>query len=80
MRFSVRLADTPGSLAKLLALISGLKANVLHIYHDRNIRGLPIYVTHVYLEIETRSMTHVDEIAQELGKAGYEIELQSTPS
>ncbi len=44
MRFSVQLADTPGSLAKLLTLISGLKANILHIYHDRNIRGLPIYV------------------------------------
>jgi len=80
MRFSVRLADTPGSLAKLLTLISGVKANVLHIHHDRNIKGLPIYVTRVYLEIETRSLTHVDEIAHELKKAGYEIELRSTPS
>ena len=36
--------------------------------------------TRVYLEIETRSLTHVDEIAPELKKAGYEIELRSTPS
>jgi threonine dehydratase len=76
MRFRVRLADTPGSLAKLLDLISGLKANVLHIFHDRNVRGLPIYVTRVDLELETRGPAHVDEIARELNMAGYELELR----
>jgi threonine dehydratase len=76
MRFRVRLADTPGSLAKLLNLISGLKANVLHIFHDRNVRGLPIYVTRVDLELETRGPAHVDEIARELNMAGYELELR----
>ena len=76
MRFRVRLADTPGSLAKLLDLISSLKANVLHIFHDRNVRGLPIYVTRVDLELETRGPTHVDEIARELNMAGYELELR----
>ncbi len=76
MRFRVRLEDTPGSLSNLLALISGLKANVLHIYHDRNVRDLPIYVTRVYLELETRNSAHVDEIANALNKAGYETELR----
>ena len=72
MRFRVRLDDTPGSLAKLLALVSSLKANVLHIYHDRNIRELPIYDTRVDLELETRGPGHVDEIAGRLNKAGYD--------
>ncbi len=76
MRFRVRLDDTPGSLAKLLTLISALKANVLHIVHDRNVKDLPIYVSRVDLEIETRGPAHVDEITRELNMAGYELVLR----
>jgi threonine dehydratase len=76
MRIRVRLSDTPGSLSQLLIIISALKANVLHIYHDRNVRNLPIYVTHVDLELETRSHKHVEEIAQKLTIAGYDFELK----
>jgi len=76
MRIRVHLADTPGSLAQLLIIISGLKANVLHIYHDRNARNLPIYVTGVDLELETRGPDHVEEIVQKLNMAGYELKLK----
>jgi threonine dehydratase len=76
MRFRVRLDDIPGALAKLLALISGLNANVLHVHHDRNIRGLHIYDTRVDLELETRGPEHVDEIADQLNAAGYELEVR----
>ena len=76
LRVRVRLSDTPGSLSQLLIIISALKANVLHIYHDRNTRNLPIYVTHVDLELETRGHKHVEEIAQKLAMAGYDFELK----
>ena len=76
MRIRVRLTDTPGSLAQLLIIISGLKANVLHIYHDRNARNLPIYITHVDLELETRGPNHVEEIVRKLNTAGYELKLR----
>jgi threonine dehydratase len=75
IRVRVSLSDTPGSLALLLSRVADLKANVLHIYHDRNVKDLPIYVTRVDLELETRSNDHVDEIVSELGKLGYEIKL-----
>jgi threonine dehydratase len=74
MRLRVQLPDTPGSLAQLLILISGLKANVLHIFHDRNARNLPIYVTRVDLDIETRGPDHIEEIDKNLKAAGYELE------
>ena len=67
------MADIPGSLAKLLALIAQREANVLHIYHDRSGRDVPIYVTHVELELETRGPAHVAEINAALGEAGYEF-------
>ncbi len=76
MRFRVRLEDTPGSLARLLALVSALKANVLHIFHDRNVRSLPIYVTRVDLEVETRGPDHGSEIFRELNAAGYHLEVR----
>ena len=74
MRLRVLLPDTPGSLARLLKLISVLKANVLHIFHDRNARNLPIYVTRVDLDIETRGPDHIEEIDRSLKGAGYELE------
>ena len=76
MRIRVRLEDTPGSLARLLELISDLQANVLHIFHDRNVKDLPIYVTRVDLELETRGPAHIDEITRGLNAAEYELELR----
>jgi threonine dehydratase len=76
MRIRVRLTDAPGSLVQLLALISGLKANILHVYHDRRARNLPLYVTRVDLELETRGPEHVEKIAHKLNMAGYEMELR----
>jgi len=76
MRIRVRLTDAPGSLVQLLALISGLKANILNVYHDRRARNLPLYVTRVDLELETRGPDHVKKIAHKLNIAGYEMELR----
>lgn len=73
MRIRVRMRDVPGSLAGLLGLIAGLEANVLNIYHDRNVRGAPIYTTHVGLELETRGPHHIKEIEKSLTFAGYEF-------
>ena len=76
MRFGAALADSPGVLARLLDLVAGLEANVLHIHHDRNLRDLPIYYTRVELEIETRGSDHIQEISTRLRDAGYRIELR----
>ena len=76
MRFGAVLADSPGVLARMLDLVAGLKANVLHIHHDRNLRDLPIYYTRVELELETRGSGHIEEISTRLRDAGYRIELR----
>ncbi len=72
MRFEVVLDDYPGALSKLLNLVAGLGANVLHIYHDRHLRFLPIHRTIVGLEIETRGPDHVRHLAETLLDRGYE--------
>ncbi len=74
MRLSVPLADTPGSLARLLGVIARHGANVLHIYHNRSGRDLPVFLSIVELELETRNREHIEEIAYELRSGGYEIQ------
>ncbi len=73
MRVGVELRDVPGALARLLALIADRNANVLHIYHNRSRRDLPINVTVVELELETRGEAHVAEVEQALRNAGYAL-------
>jgi threonine dehydratase len=73
MRIQVQLDDTPGSLARLLALVARRKANVLHIFHDRNVMNVPLFVTSVSLELETRGACHISEVFEEIQQAGYRI-------
>ena len=73
MRIQVQLDDTPGSLARLLSLVARRKANVLHIFHDRNVMDVPLYITSVSLELETRGTHHMAEVFEEIQKAGYPI-------
>ena len=76
MRFTVWLDDEPGSLARLLELITRLHANVLDIHHARHERGMPISVSRVKIELETRDTHHIEEIREELCRAGYRIAVQ----
>ncbi|MEW5910287.1 MAG: threonine ammonia-lyase [Thermodesulfobacteriota bacterium] len=75
MRLSVILEDIPGSLASFLEHLARLKANVLHIRHDRNLSDLPFNLSRVALELETRGAEHIDEIAKTLIRQAYQIEL-----
>ncbi|MGA2026892.1 MAG: threonine ammonia-lyase [Syntrophobacteraceae bacterium] len=77
MRFSVRMDDVPGALAKLLGIIAGVKANVLQIYHNRGGAEMPIYQSRVELEIETRNFEHIREIEAVLNQTGYHLELRA---
>ncbi|MHC1742701.1 MAG: threonine ammonia-lyase [Syntrophobacteraceae bacterium] len=74
MRFGVTLPDTPGSLHRMLGTVAALKANVLHIHHDRSGGHLPIHLTRVMLEVETRGHDHIRDLLETLKQAGYEAQ------
>lgn len=71
MRVKLNLSDIPGSLSALLSLIAELKANILHIYHDRDVQDMPVNMTSVELELETRGPDHINKIKESLHKFGY---------
>ncbi|SPJ14130.1 L-threonine ammonia-lyase [Syntrophobacter sp. SbD2] len=77
MRFSVRMDDVPGALAKLLGIIAGVKANVLQIYHNRGGADMSIYQSLVELEIETRNIEHIREVEAVLNQSGYDMKLRA---
>ncbi len=76
-RVRIQLDDVPGSLAGLLTCIAEQKANVLHIHHDRYREDVPLYVTRVELELETRSKKHINELLAKLEASGYVVESYS---
>jgi threonine dehydratase len=73
-RFAVTLDDVPGSLAGLLTRIAECQANVLHVAHRRRVAGLPISMSRVELDIETRGWQHAEKVTADLRAAGYDID------
>lgn len=73
MRFAIMLDDVPGALARLLGMIAEQQANVLHIDHTRAGRRMPINISLVELELETRGHDHLQEIIASLRAKGYRI-------
>lgn len=70
----VALSDTPGSLGRLTALLGEQGANILHLFHDRLARELPLDYTRVELNLEVRGPEHGDQVLQALRDAGYQVE------
>ena len=73
--FTVVLKDSPGAISALLSEIARLKANVLHIHHDRNALDIPVTQTRVTLELETRGRDHARKILARLNTPGYAMTL-----
>lgn len=73
----VALTDTPGSLGRLTSLLGQSGANILHLFHDRLARELPLDYTRVELNLETRGPEHGEAVLKALKEAGYEVEEKS---
>jgi threonine dehydratase len=70
----VALSDSPGSLGRLTTLIGEQGANILHLFHDRLARELPLDYTRVDINLEIRGPEHGDAVLKALRDAGYQVE------
>jgi threonine dehydratase len=66
-----RLSDRPGSLARLLALVGELRANLLDVVHIREGFDLHVRETAVQLVLETRGTVHAQQVTEAVRAAGY---------
>lgn len=74
LTLTVVLPDRPGSLGRLATLVGEQEANILHLFHDRMARDLPLDLTRVELHLETRSAAHGEQVCAALVQAGYQVQ------
>jgi len=73
LQFRVRVPDSPGSLAVLLADLADADANVLEIGHVRTEATLPVDEVEIAVQLETKGSAHCEELLAALRDKGYSI-------
>lgn len=73
LQFKVRVGDTPGHLARLLAAVASLGANVLSVAHTRTDASRGLDEVDIAVEIETRGPEHCQSVLAALREAGYRV-------
>ncbi|MDX1510508.1 MAG: threonine ammonia-lyase [Nitriliruptorales bacterium] len=71
---TTRVPDRPGELARLLASVADLAANVVSVEHHRLSGDLRLGTVEVQLELETRGPSHVAEALAALRDGGWPVE------
>lgn len=72
-RLKVLLPDVPGVLAKLLASVAALRANVVTVRHNRFDPEALVGQTAVELLLEVRGFGHIEDVQRALAQAGFEV-------
>ncbi len=75
--FRVRIPDLPGGLARLLAELAELDANVLDVVHERTSAHLHLNEVEVAMQVETRGAPHAERVLSRLRECGYHVSEQS---
>lgn len=73
LRLAALIPDEPGALARLTADIAALKANILHVIHEREAVSAPINTIRLEIVLETEGHGHSEKIRSELKGKGYGI-------
>jgi threonine dehydratase len=73
LQFRVRVPDSPGSLAGLLADLADADANVLEIEHVRTGANLPVDEVEIAVQLEAKGGAHCEELLRTLRDKGYAL-------
>lgn len=75
LRIKTVISDRPGSLRKVLSLVSDQQVNIISIVHDRSSPKVAIKDAEVEFVLETMDWGHVERVTETLKKAGYALEI-----
>ncbi|MBC7541842.1 MAG: threonine ammonia-lyase [Candidatus Sericytochromatia bacterium] len=67
--------DRPGGLASLLKAIADMQGNLIEVIHNRTSSLVPLGMTGVEIQIETRDMAHIDDILAGLAQREYSVQI-----
>ena len=73
LQFVVRVPDTPGSLAGILADCAGVDANILEIEHIRTGPQINVDEVEIALRLETRGPEHITRVLDAMRAKGYTV-------
>ena len=73
LQFRVRVPDSPGSLAHLLADLAEADANVLEVEHVRTGAALRVDEVELGVQLETKGPSHCEELLATLRGKGYDL-------
>ena len=73
LEIETKIEDKPGSLIKLLQIVSSTGANVLSISHDREDKDSDVSACVVAMVLETRDAAHIEQLLIRLESAGYPL-------
>jgi threonine dehydratase len=77
-RFTARISDRPGGIARLTAAIAAGGASVREIVHDRAFSGADVFSTGVEVTVETAGHDHVATLAESLRADGFAVTSTTT--
>lgn len=80
LNVAVTLPDRPGSLAKLVQTVAELEINVRDVRHRRGELHVPVGLTEITLELETRDREHQDKLLAKLDSLGLPARLLNRSS
>jgi len=72
-RFTTRISDRPGGIARLTAAIAATGASVREIVHDRAFAGPDVFSTGVEVTVETADRAHVALLVERLEAEGFVV-------
>ena len=79
-RFTTRISDRPGGVARLTAAIAATGASVREIVHDRVFAGPDVFSTGVEVTVETAGRAHVARLVERLEGEGFVVAAASKPA
>ena len=75
VRLFTAVDDRPGALAKMLKLVADHRGNVIEVIHNRSSVTVPLSMTGVEIQIETRDAAHIEELLGALRAEDYPVQV-----
>ena len=75
VRLFTAVEDKPGGLAKVLKAIAELQGNLIEVVHNRASATVPLGMTGVEIQLETRDQAHIETILGSLREMGYPVQV-----
>jgi threonine dehydratase len=75
VRLFTAVEDKPGGLARVLKLIADHQGNLIEVVHNRQSAEVPLGMTGVEIQLETRDQAHIEEVLTALREQGYPVQV-----